>query len=212
MIPKTSDKINDPSNVASINISISLNESTAARLLEALSKAFSCASKDQNEEIQTLQKTNLALQEKLGLLERELALQKSQDNAKPSEAVKGEETKFSEKNAQENKVSTEPAKVDTAVEPDAETAEKWAWNNMDQWLDEPAPFAKAAGRTWRQLGQNVGSKIDVKGKPAPPRAYLHSIETWQSCKVWHRTKAKVALLVCKNGNDATPKHLAGIGA
>lgn len=97
--------------------------------------------------------------------------------------------------------------VEESDEPDQQTAEKWVCNNLNEWLDQPAPFAKATGRTWRQLGQNVGNKIEVKGKSVQPRAYLHSIETWQSCNVWFRVKAKVALQICKN-SKATPSHYA----
>jgi hypothetical protein len=66
------------------------------------------------------------------------------------------------------------------------------------WLDEPSPFKKAGGRTWRQLATNYGAKIPMNGRgPQVPRAYLHSIENWQTGKIKSRLKAKIALEVGK---------------
>lgn len=85
----------------------------------------------------------------------------------------------------------------TAKPVDEEKAEKWIRENLEQWLDQPCPFKKAQGRTWRQMAQNAGEKILIKGKPLPPRAYLHTIEGWAACNVWARLKAKVSLEIGK---------------
>jgi hypothetical protein len=62
------------------------------------------------------------------------------------------------------------------------------------WLDLPCPFKKAGGRTWRQMGENYGDKIPMNGRGAQvPRAYLHSIESWQEAKLETRLKSKIAL-------------------
>ena len=87
-----------------------------------------------------------------------------------------------------------------ANQPDEEKAEKWVRENLLAWLDQPCPFAKAGGRSWKQLSKNEGEKIVIKGKPMPPRAYLHTLENWNECKAWSKLKAKVALEFGKNGN------------
>ena len=85
-------------------------------------------------------------------------------------------------------------------QPDEEKAEKWVRENLLEWLDQPCPFAKAGGRSWKQLSKNEGEKIVIRGKPMPPRAYLHTLENWNECKAWAKLKAKVALEFGKNGN------------
>jgi hypothetical protein len=82
-------------------------------------------------------------------------------------------------------------------EPDEQKAEQWARENLEQWIDQACPFRKAQGRTWRELAENKGDKIDVNGRLSSPRAYLHALTSWRDCKVWQRTKAKVALDVVK---------------
>ena len=85
-------------------------------------------------------------------------------------------------------------------QPDEEKAEKWVRENLLEWLDQPCPFAKAQGRSWKQLCKNEGEKIVIKGKLMPPRAYLHVLENWDECQAWSKLKAKVALEFGKNGN------------
>ena len=66
------------------------------------------------------------------------------------------------------------------------------------WLDEPCPFRKTGGRTWRQVASNFGDKIPMNGRgPQVPRAYLHSIENWAEAGQTIRLKAKLALEICK---------------
>ncbi len=66
------------------------------------------------------------------------------------------------------------------------------------WLDLPCPFRKANGRTWRQMGENAGDKIPMNGRgPQVPRAYLHSIESWDEAKMESRLKSKIALEIGK---------------
>ena len=99
--------------------------------------------------------------------------------------------------------------MDGAQPPDEDKAEQWTREHLEEWLDTPCPFVKTQGRTWRQMGENHGAKIEIRGRQCVPRAYLHSLESWDACKVWQRMKAKVALEVCQNGN-ANARHLAGV--
>ncbi|MEW6571354.1 MAG: hypothetical protein AB1390_09305 [Nitrospirota bacterium] len=109
-----------------------------------------------------------------------------QNQAKPDEA-QSQETEQAEQNRETS-------------QPDEERAERWARENLEEWLDAPCPFEKAGGRTWRELAQNKGDKIAMKGKATAPRAYLHALESWADCNVWPRMKARIALEVGKNGN------------
>ena len=88
-----------------------------------------------------------------------------------------------------------------ATPPDEKLAEKWTRDNLATWLDTPCQFAKAQGRTWRQLAENQGDKIEIKGKPCQPRAFLHALESWESCQVWARMKARVTLAVIESPNN-----------
>ncbi len=99
--------------------------------------------------------------------------------------------------AQEGQAQGQSEAAGTAKPVDEEKAEQWIRENLQQWLDNPCPFQKAGGRTWRQLAQNEGAKVPIKGKECPPRAYLHTIERWAACSVWTRLKAKVALEIGK---------------
>ena len=66
------------------------------------------------------------------------------------------------------------------------------------WLDEPCPFKKVGGRTWRQIACNQGEKIPMNGRgPQVPRAYLHSIENWAEASESIRLKARLALELAK---------------
>ncbi len=67
------------------------------------------------------------------------------------------------------------------------------------WLDEPCPFKKAGGRTWRMVAENQGDKIPMNGRGLQvPRAYLHSIENWAEAGLYVRLKSKLALALCHN--------------
>jgi hypothetical protein len=114
------------------------------------------------------------------------------EHAKPSEAPSQAKQNGQAKQAEPNHATTQPAE---------EIAERWTREHLAEWLDSPCPYAKAQGRTWRELAENQGDKIAMKGKGLqPPRAYLHALENWDTCKVWQRMKARVALEVGKNGN------------
>ena len=89
--------------------------------------------------------------------------------------------------------------------PDEGKAEKWVRENLTRWLDEPCRLRKATGRTWRELGENKGEKIEVNSKLSPPRAYLHAIESWANGDVWMKIKAKIALEITKS-----ERHLEAI--
>jgi hypothetical protein len=126
--------------------------------------------------------------------------------AKPAQAAQPKPTspaaeKSQAKQAEQGQANSQPSE---------ETAEKWAREHLADWLDQPCQFAKAQGRTWRQLGENLGERINLKGKPCLPRAYLHALENWDACKVWQRMQARVVLAVIESKNG---KHgpLAEVG-
>ena len=99
-----------------------------------------------------------------------------------------------------------------ADQPDEVKAEKWARENLEVWLDQPCPYGKAQGRTWRDLAANKGEKINLKGIESMPRAYLHAIENWQDCEsVWKKMKAKIALEVVETKGHSHYSHQAEIG-
>ena len=167
-----------------------------------MAKALS--SSTESEETQTLQKTNAALQEKLAQLEQKLAqleAQKSTQQAEPISVPAIEQPKPQQTQAEQTEEQSQPNEQGSDNgQPDPEKAEQWVKEHMSEWLDAKVPFGKAGGRTWRQLAQNQGDKIPVKGKAAAPRAYLHALEAWPECNVWSRLKAKAALEYGKNGN------------
>jgi outer membrane biosynthesis protein TonB len=114
------------------------------------------------------------------------------EQAKPSEAKNQAKQNGQAKQAEPNQATAQPAE---------EIAELWIREHLAEWLDAPCPYVKAQGRTWRELAENQGEKIAMKGKGfQPPRAYLHALESWTSGKIWQRMKARVALEVGKNGN------------
>lgn len=177
----------------------------ASQVAAELRPMLEPAKPNQPKETEELRKENAELKTKLGWMEneiqaiknylRELAQnsQAKESPAKPAEPIKPETT--------EPKPSQpEPGKAENKQEVDEEKAEKWLRDNLAEWLDQPCPFKQAGGRTWRQLGKNEGEKIAMNGKgQQAPRAYLHALESWQSCKPWPRLKAKVALDMGKNG-------------
>lgn len=196
-----------------MNITISLNENTAAKLVETMAKALCCitANSKESEETQqilSLQKANAALQEKLNLLQKQLANLETKSNSSPaakSVAPSGQVTEQVKPQAQQahteqSQVQSQAEQEGMAIKPDEEKAEQWVRENIAQWLDVPCPFGKAGKRTWKQLAQNEGEKIVVRGSAAVPRAYLHSLASWPECNVWSKLKAKVALEIGKNGN------------
>lgn len=123
--------------------------------------------------------------------------------AKPAKPAKpGEAQSQAKQNGQTKQAEPSQAGNGHAgQEVDEEKAEKWLLENLPEWIDQTCPFRLATGRTWRQLGENKGDKIAMNGRGLQqPRAYLHALESWQSCKPWARLKAKVALEIGKNGN------------
>ncbi len=125
----------------------------------------------------------------------------AQPEAKPaSPAAKPAEPAKPQNQAKPASQARPAAPSQGATPPDEQLAEKWTRDNLAAWLDTPCQFAKAQGRTWRQLAENQGDKIEIKGKPCQPRAFLHALESWQSCQVWARMKARVALAVIESPN------------
>lgn len=123
-----------------------------------------------------------------------------QETKLTSQAAKQTEPGETQSQPKQNGKTSQAEPSQEADQPSEEIAEQWARENQAQWLDSPCPYVKAQGRTWRQLAENQGDKIAVKGRPCQPRAYLHSLAGWNDCKVWQRMKARVALELCKNGN------------
>lgn len=155
---------------------------------------------------QTCQAKNTELDSRVASLEKELAELK-QSLAKPAEDKQGrqEEAKQAEKSLASQSNAEPIARVGEArkaeQQPEEQTAEKWLRENLDKWLDQPCTYGKALGRSWRELAENRGAKISLKGIESMPRAYLHALENWQKCEsVWARMKARVALeVVSKDG-------------
>lgn len=185
-----------------MNITISINEEMAAKLVETVVKLLSLSNTKGSEDVQQLKQTNAELVQKISSLEQKIANLAQQDQAKKIEVC--QETKVEPvqqtSKAQSQEKQNEPAKKAPANQPDPEKALEWAKNNLEVWLDQPCKFSKAADRTWRQLAQNFGERIVIKGKPSQPRAYLHVIENWKECNIWERVKAQIALQFVKNGN------------
>jgi len=70
--------------------------------------------------------------------------------------------------------------------------------NLEKWLDNDSRLEKGKGRTWKELAQNVGEQIHIKNQGMKsPRAYLHTIESFENLSAWIRMKAKVALEIGK---------------
>lgn len=100
------------------------------------------------------------------------------------------------------KTSNEAKRYSRGVE-DEEKAEKWARNNLADWLDMPSGLELAKNETWRALAMNLSKKITIRGKQQKSRVYLHIIAKNQKVYGWHKIKAKVALdvLVPEQYND-----------
>ena len=170
-------------------------------------------------EIEALRKENAELKSKLGWIESELQAVKNylrelvqsqpsqESQTKPAEdtntkQAKQPEPKTEPKTSQPEPSQTEPGKAEAEKPVDEGKAEQWLRNNL-KWFDQTCQFKQAKGRTWRQMAENKGEKIAMNGKGLqPPRAYLHAIESWESCKPWARLKAKVALEIGKNGTGS----------
>ena len=235
-----------------MNITLTINEQTVSKIIEAVAKAFAQPAPTPSVPIAPQPSQELeALQKKVASLQKELAQAKAQasQTAKPvatAEVAKPEPqaqavakppvTEIKPVVEPQASSQVEPKQQETAKEealkpvpqakpiseapsqakpngngngngshctpPTAEKAEEWVRKNMGEWLDQSCRYAKAQKRTWRELATNVGDKIEVKGKPAVPRAYLHALEAWDTCNMWDRVKAKVALEFGKNGNGS----------
>lgn len=155
---------------------------------------------------QTCQTKTTELDSRVALLEKELAELKQSLAKKATEEPSRKEEAKQQGKSQASQNNAEPvARVGEArkaeQQPDEETAEKWLRENLGKWLDQPCTYGKASGRTWRDLAENRGAKISLKGIESQPRAYLHALENWHNCEsVWAKMKAKVALeVVSKDG-------------
>jgi len=166
-------------------------------------------------ESEAIRKENEELKAKVSWLENQVQsvkeylkeiVEKQQNQAKQqNQPSKESQTKLDKqakpKLEEQKQGNVEPGKATSSQAEiiDAQRAERWLRENLE-WIDQVCPFKHATSRTWRELGENKGPKIAMNGKgPQPPRAYLHALESWQSCKPWAKLKAKIALEVSKNG-------------
>jgi hypothetical protein len=134
---------------------------------------------------------------------RKTVPQETGQSAEPeSQTPKQAEPGETQSRAEQKEQAQEPEQSREDGPPDEQKAERWARENVEEWLDAPCPFQKAQGRTWRELAQNKGGKIAMKGKETAPRAYLHAIGNWSDCRLWPRMKARIALEMSKNGNGS----------
>jgi len=159
---------------------------------------------------ETLRKEHAELQGRVAWLENEMAGVKdclkefAQQARQPEKPAKQDQRLPGKPEPSQEKPTVQEKK---AEQPQEETAEKWARENAEKWLDEPCQYGKAKGRTWRQLAENQGTKIEIKGVPSLPRAYLHAIESWHQCEsVWAKMKAKVALEVVRKETETYHNH------
>ena len=156
-------------------------------------------------ESQTLRNENAELLGKVATLESQMqAMAKQLCELTQKQTVPAQEPAKPEARPQNQPAPTQEAKpAEPQAEakrqpPDEAKAEKWVREHLAEWINEQCPFKKANGRTWRELAENKGEKIEVNGKLSQPRAYLHAIESWNTANTWARMKAKVALEVGKS--------------
>ena len=159
---------------------------------------------------QSFQVKNTELNIRVDLLEKELAELKQSLAQKPAEEPKQPDKSSEKPDQPAPKSNAEPAnarRIDQ--QPDEEKAEKWVRENLEKWLDQPCPYGKAMGRSWRELAENRGAKISLKGMESQPRAYLHALENWQQCEsVWSKVKARVALEVVGKDGQGSYRYTA----
>ena len=164
-------------------------------------------------ESQTLRNENAQLASKVATLESQVQtlvkqlgeLTQRPASQAPEPAKPQNQTAPASEAKPQGKAEARPAEPQAEAKrqpPDEAKAEKWAREHLAEWINERCQFQRAGGRTWRELGENKGEKIEVSGKLSQPRAYLHAIESWPNGQVWAKIKAKVALEICKN-----EKHL-----
>jgi len=88
----------------------------------------------------------------------------------------------------EQKAEPEQGKRACSEIDNEERAFLWAANNSEKWLNKTS----RSRRTWRELAQNIGDKVAIRGKLQKPRALLHIIEKTDK-SAWNRMKAKAVL-------------------
>ncbi len=171
---------------------------------------------------QSFQAKTTELNIRVDLLEKELAELKQSLAQKPEEKPdmpketkqpdSSKESQVSQSQVSQSKEESEKQASNSSrmeQKPDEEKAEKWVRENLEKWLDQPCPYGKAMGRSWRELAENRGAKISLKGMESQPRAYLHALENWQQCEsVWSKVKAKVALEVVGKDGQGSYRYTA----
>lgn len=81
---------------------------------------------------------------------------------------------------------------------DEKSIEEYLRKTVTVWFDTVCSFAKACGRTWRQLATNVGELILVNNRPSVPRCYLHTLVNFEGITLYDQIRAKIALEEGKN--------------
>lgn len=80
---------------------------------------------------------------------------------------------------------------------DEKGIEEFLRKTTNRWIGRVCSFAKATGRTWKQLAENFGDMIVVRERPSVPRCYLHTLVRFDGITVFDQLRAKIALEVCK---------------
>jgi len=184
-----------------MELKIDINEQMLSNIVTAVVKTLTQSTQSvQNVAQQEVE----SLQNQVASLQKELAQMKAQakQTAQTIEAQKPTQSVVVPRQPKPNGKSN----GSHSNQPDAEKAERWVRENLEKWLELPCNFAKAQGRTWKELSTNQGAKIVVKGKEADPRAYLHALQSWETCNMWERMKAKVALEFGKNGSGSQAEN------
>jgi|GEM_PF-4120015 len=176
-----------------MELKISISEQVLSNIVTAVVKTLTQSTQSApnvaQQEVESLHRQVASLQKELAQMKAQAKpIAQTIETQKPTQSVVPSQPKPNGNGSHSN-------------QPDAEKAERWVRENLEKWLEMPCSFAKAQGRTWKELSTNQGAKIVVKGKEAAPRAYLHALQSWETCNMWERMKAKVALEFGKNGSS-----------
>jgi hypothetical protein len=199
-----------------MDLTIKINDQVLSKIVAEVVKALVSSvpsAPQQNQQVEALQKQVVSLQEEITHLLAQPKATVSVPLAKPSAPQSigpAAQAKPCEAQSQVKPCETQRQAKPNGngngkySSPDIQKAEQWAHEHIVEWISQPCPFAKANGRSWKELAENIGEKIVINGKASQPRAYLHVLEGWNDCNGWAKTKAKVALEVIpsKNGNGS----------
>lgn len=108
-------------------------------------------------QVQFLMKENEALKKRTGALENEVQGLKQNfahytQAAPQSQAKSQSQTEGQGHEAKPSQVENQGQSLEAQLRLDL------------AWMDEPCPFKKATGRSWREMAENEGEKIAMNGK------------------------------------------------